>query len=459
MARARVLYDAGSFGVGELLLEEDVLLWQRAPRPGLQPFRQPPARHASCRSTSPVNPDDFADVELDLLVVHAVSGRGRDLFARRWTWRDGHLRRVGRAVRPSRRGARGGLVLRRRTASGSSFPATESLARVARRLRLARGRLQAPSACARGGAHDARRGRSERARGNRARSALRRAGRDLGTVPYGRQPALAGHGELAFHVDVSASSVARRAFSLLRDLGVESEIRTYRQRAFDRSTRYQLHVLGGPGTVDVLREAGIVGRGGRPLTRPPARVVGRPCCRAAYARGALLGAGSVSGPRAASSKCASPETEGARVPRSHRGAGGRRPPRERAARARGGVHAGTRRRSPTCSPWRERATPPSPSTSTRCRAAARAAANRLANADHANLVRTSRAAQDSCGRSRELEERGALATLPDELQEIAALRVKHPALSFRELAAKCEPRVTKAAVQRRLARLVQLAEG
>ena len=50
-------------------------------------------------------------------------------------------------------------------------------------------------------------------------------------------------------------------------------------------------------------------------------------------------------------------------------------------------------------------------------------------------------------------------SLPDELQEIAALRVKHPALSFRELAAKCEPRVTKAAVQRRLARLVQLAEG
>ena len=122
---------------------------------------------------------------------------------------------------------------------------------------------------------------------------------------------LRGHGELAFHLDVSASSVARRAFSLLRGLDVESEIRTYRQRAFDRPMRYQLHVLGGPATVEVLREAGIVGRGGRPLTRPPARVVGRPCCRSAYVRGALLGAGTVSGPRAAQLEVRFSDLEGA----------------------------------------------------------------------------------------------------------------------------------------------------
>ena len=122
---------------------------------------------------------------------------------------------------------------------------------------------------------------------------------------------LRGHGELAFHLDVSASSVARRAFSLLRGLDVESEIRTYKQRAFDRPTRYQLHVLGGPATVEVLREAGIVGRGGRPLTRPPARVVGRPCCRSAYMRGALLGAGSVSGPRSAQLEVRFADLEGA----------------------------------------------------------------------------------------------------------------------------------------------------
>ena len=36
---------------------------------------------------------------------------------------------------------------------------------------------------------------------------------------------------------------------------------------------------------------------GAPLEVPPKRVVGRSCCRGAYLRGALLGAGSLSGPR------------------------------------------------------------------------------------------------------------------------------------------------------------------
>ena len=239
---------------------------------------------------------------------------------------------------------------------------------------------------------------------------------------------------------------------------MESEIRTYRQRAFDRSTRYQLHVLGGPRTVDVLREAGIVGRGGRPLTRPPARVVGRPCCRAAYARGALLGAGSVSGPRAAQLEVRFAEPDGAeflvriaaqedvvlraRERRSHAVAFAQGAETVADMLAMAGA-------SDAALVIDEHAVV----------GAARATANRLANADHANLVRTSRAAQEQLRAVHELEERGALVSLPDELQEIAALRVKHPALSFRELAAKCEPRVTKAAVQRRLARLVQLAEG
>ena len=269
---------------------------------------------------------------------------------------------------------------------------------------------------------------------------------------------LRGHGELAFHLDVSASSVARRAFTLLRDLGVESEIRTYRRRAFDRATRYQLHVLGGAGTVEVLREAGIVGRGGRPLTQPPVRVVGRPCCRSAYGRGALLGAGSVSGPRAAQLEVRFAELDGAeflvRIAAQEDVVLRTRERRSYAVAFAQGAEtvadmlalAGA---SDAALAIDEHAVV----------GAARATANRLANADHANLVRTSLAAQEQLRAVHELEERGALVSLSAELQEIAALRVKHPALSFRELALKCEPCASKAAVQRRLARLVQLAEG
>src|SRR5205085_7685223 len=57
-----------------------------------------------------------------------------------------------------------------------------------------------------------------------------------------------------------------------------------------------LHVAGTARALQVLQEAGVVGPGVRPLSRPPKRIVGRGCCRGAYIRGALLAAGSVSAP-------------------------------------------------------------------------------------------------------------------------------------------------------------------
>src|SRR5204862_5673900 len=107
---------------------------------------------------------------------------------------------------------------------------------------------------------------------------------------------LRGRGEWALHLDFGSGAVARRAFALLREEGVRSEIRTYPRRAFDRATRYQLHLDVGPDEAVMLREAGVLSASGAPVGRPPKRVVGRPCCRSAYLRGALLGGGSVSGP-------------------------------------------------------------------------------------------------------------------------------------------------------------------
>jgi DNA-binding transcriptional regulator WhiA len=44
------------------------------------------------------------------------------------------------------------------------------------------------------------------------------------------------------------------------------------------------------------------------------------------------------------------------------------------------------------------------------------------------------------------------------LHEIARLRLRHPTLPLRELAAKCEPPTTKASVHRRLRKLQDLAK-
>jgi hypothetical protein len=90
-------------------------------------------------------------------------------------------------------------------------------------------------------------------------------------------------------------------------------------------------------------------------------------------------------------------------------------------------------------------------------AGTRSRANRLANADHANLVRTSRAAHEQLRAIQRLRRTGEFTKLSPQLQEIGALRERHPTLSLRELALTCSPPATKAAVHRRLQKLQQLA--
>ncbi len=269
---------------------------------------------------------------------------------------------------------------------------------------------------------------------------------------------LRGRGLVGLHLDLVSSAVARRAFSLLRELGIASEIRTYRRRAFDRSARYQLHVSGGERRLATLVEAGVLDSRHAPLTRPPRRVVGRGCCRGAYVRGALLGGGSLSGPRSPHLELRTSSLEGARFLQSIAAVdevklGVLDRERHALAYAKGieaiGALLLTAGAADTVLVLEERAVI----------ASTRAEANRLANADHANLVRTTRAAREQLEVVRALRQSGALDKLPDRLREIGRLRLRHPTLSLRELAAKCDPPATKASVHRGLRKLRELAES
>ena len=259
-------------------------------------------------------------------------------------------------------------------------------------------------------------------------------------------------GGVAVHLDLASSAGARRAFALLRDLGVRSEIRTYRRRAFDNATRYQLHVEADERAHAVLREAGVLSSTGAPLETPPKRVVGRSCCRGAYLRGALLGAGSLSGPRNPHLELRAATLEGARFI-----ADVARREEVTLAVAERRAHAVAYAKShesiadvlalagagDTALALEEHAVV----------AALRADANRLANADHANLVRTSRAAHAQLAALQRLD----LDALPDDLQEIALLRLRHPTASTAELARRCKPGLSKASAYRRLRRLQELS--
>jgi DNA-binding protein WhiA len=247
---------------------------------------------------------------------------------------------------------------------------------------------------------------------------------------------LRGRGELAIHLDLASPAAARRAFSLLRELGVRCELRTYRRKALDGATRYQ---------AELFREAGVLSSRLAPLPRPPKRVVGRSCCRGSYLRGALLGGGSISGPLAPHLELRASSREGAELLAALAGAESvelrvvERPNRAIAYAKSGETIADLL------------ALAGAGSAALRIDehavlAAARSEANRLANADEANVKRTVQAAQRQLEAIRQVE----LDSLPAKLREIAALRLSHPALSLSELAAKCRPPISKAAAHHRM---------
>ena len=203
----------------------------------------------------------------------------------------------------------------------------------------------------------------------------------------------------------------------------------------------------------MLQEAGIVGARRAPLERPPQRVVARACCRAAYLRGSLLGGGTLSGPKSPHLEVRTATVEGAEFIAADRGPG------RRALRVLDkGRHAVAYAKG--TGPIADALAAAGASDAVLAleeqvvMGATKARANRLANADHANLVRTSRAAQEQIRAVRRLERGGGLGSLPPKLREVARLRLRYPSLSLRELALRCSPPATKSAVQRRLSSLV-----
>ena len=267
---------------------------------------------------------------------------------------------------------------------------------------------------------------------------------------------LRGAGDWALHLDLGSGAAARRAFALLRESGIRSEIRTYRRRAFDTATRYQLHVSGDAEALRVLAAAGVVDRRHAPLERPPRRVVARSCCRAAYLRGAFLGAGSLSLGRAPHLELRASSRESASLlARLARAEGVELAPAHRASHSL--VYAKSWETIESLLALMGAVETVLALEERQVLAETRSRANRLANADHANLVRTNRSARRQLEAVEWLRTNDGLEGLPDPLREAAELRLRYPTESLRELAARTDPAATKAAVHRRLRVLEGLA--
>ncbi|MBR6258699.1 MAG: DNA-binding protein WhiA [Oscillospiraceae bacterium] len=85
--------------------------------------------------------------------------------------------------------------------------------------------------------------------------------------------------------------------------------------------------------------------------------------------------------------------------------------------------------------------------------------NRQVNCDTANVTKTVEAAQEQIEAIAVLRKTGALASLPEKLRETARLREENPELPLSQLAALCDPPVTKSCLNHRLKRLTELAKA
>ncbi len=86
-------------------------------------------------------------------------------------------------------------------------------------------------------------------------------------------------------------------------------------------------------------------------------------------------------------------------------------------------------------------------------------ANRAANCVTRNIDKAIIASQRQLTILKELEERGLLSTLPEELEATARLRLKHHDLSIYQLSLIAVPKISKSGLAHRLNKIIQLAEG
>lgn len=262
-------------------------------------------------------------------------------------------------------------------------------------------------------------------------------------------------GELWLVVVSSSGAVARRVFALVaRRYDMRAELAVRAPGGVRRRRTYEVRV---GGARPLVRDLGLVDEDGRPVRAVPADLV--PAEAAAYLRGAVMASASFSAPgRPAHLEVATGSPEVAE---------GLAHLLDDQLDAAGTAHADARDRVVLKSGatigdllvlagatgafmrWDER----------RFRHQLRSQANRLANADAANVTRTIRAASDQVRGVEAALDRLGLDALDDELREVALARLANPAASLLEIGQLLDPPVGKSTVHRRLARLLALADG
>jgi len=261
------------------------------------------------------------------------------------------------------------------------------------------------------------------------------------------------------HLGTTVQGAAKMVYTQFKKFGAAGDLVVRREPRFGHRLIYEVHVHGSPAMLQALNEMGMLSDAFELEPGIPRRLVKKNCCRNAFLRGCLMGAGSANAPQ----KEAHLEIVTAQPVLAadlasllsdmdfHPGLSFRRGShvvylkgRDEVAGllALAGAHESALMVEEQ-SVMKE----------------VRARANRLANCDAANLRRTSDAASRQLEAIGLLERSGRLQHMPRALQEIADLRVRYPYMTLSELAEAGGAGLSRSAVNHRLRRLVQAAEG
>lgn len=264
------------------------------------------------------------------------------------------------------------------------------------------------------------------------------------------------HREGAWSIELLSptGAVARRAHHLLRSLDAEPTV--FVREATNVSSRTYGVVVSPPSTAALGAELGLLDEHGRPRSTAPAGHLERP---AAVVRGALLGGGSVSAPRRPPhlELRATNEATAVQLAALVAGLSGVTPSvGETRTGHRAVVKSGRAIATLLEAIGAPRAAQDRREVTTRRQL--RADAQRLANADAANVARAVAAAGEQVDLVEDVVATVGWDALGDDLRDVALARLANPSASLGELGQLCDPPVGKSAVHRRLARLRALLE-
>jgi cell division protein WhiA len=253
----------------------------------------------------------------------------------------------------------------------------------------------------------------------------------------------------------TSGAVARRAFSLLQHrFGVRPELLVRAPGGVRRRSTYGVRLSGaGP----IARDLWVLDEAGRPLAGLPPRLDDRTCV--AYLRGALLAAGSLSAPgrpphlEVAVRSRSLAEDLAALIRRTVGGTATATGEERTRVVLKSGATIGellaTVGATEAQATWEER----------RTRRRLRNDANRLANADAANLRRTIETASSQVRAVERVVGELGWEVLDEDLRAVALARLANPAASLAELGELVDPPIGKSAVHRRMRRLEHLDPG